>query len=212
MGLEADCIRTVEESISKLGGLDIIISNAVCLLSLPSLNPSFSPSPSTDTQPKGFTRFSPFSDLSAPTEEDWDTCYAVNVKAQIHLIKAALPTFNSNPEGGAFIITSSISGRNPGGSSMPYSVTKAAQLHLMRCLASTQGPKVRVNAVLPGWLATEWVRVSDLLITRPNEAEKLIENNQGNKYSPERVKELNKKAFLQKPASFNFLQRGRGEY
>jgi NAD(P)-dependent dehydrogenase (short-subunit alcohol dehydrogenase family) len=40
---------------------------------------------------------------------------------------------------------------------MPYSVTKAAQLHLMRCLASTQGPKVRVNAVLPGWLATEWV-------------------------------------------------------
>lgn len=38
---------------------------------------------------------------------------------------------------------------------MPYSVTKAAQLHLMRCLASTQGPKTRVNAVLPGWLATE---------------------------------------------------------
>lgn len=38
-----------------------------------------------------------------------------------------------------------------------YSVTKAAQLHLMRCLASTEGPKVRVNAVLPGWLATEWV-------------------------------------------------------
>ncbi len=42
---------------------------------------------------------------------------------------------------------------------MPYSVTKAAQLHLMRCLASTQGPKIRVNAILPGWLATEWVSV-----------------------------------------------------
>jgi NAD(P)-dependent dehydrogenase (short-subunit alcohol dehydrogenase family) len=40
---------------------------------------------------------------------------------------------------------------------MPYSVTKAAQLHLMRCLASTQGPKIRVNAVLPGFLRTEWV-------------------------------------------------------
>lgn len=39
---------------------------------------------------------------------------------------------------------------------MPYSVTKAAQLHLMRCLAGTQGPKVRVNAVLPGLLLTEW--------------------------------------------------------
>ena len=82
----------------------------------------------------------------------------MNVKAQTHLMKAALPTFTSNLEGGVFIITSSIAGRNTGGSSMPYSVTKAAQLHLMRCLATTQGPIVRVNSVLPGWLDTEWVR------------------------------------------------------
>lgn len=27
----------------------------------------------------------------------------------------------------------------------------------MKCLAHTQGPKVRVNAVLPGLLLTEWV-------------------------------------------------------
>ena len=40
---------------------------------------------------------------------------------------------------------------------MGYSVTKAAGLHLMKCLAATQGPKVRVNAVLPGLLLTEWV-------------------------------------------------------
>jgi NAD(P)-dependent dehydrogenase (short-subunit alcohol dehydrogenase family) len=53
-------------------------------------------------------------------------------------------------------MTSSIAGRLAGGSSMPYSVTKAAQLHLMKCLAATQGPKVRVNAVLPGLLLTEW--------------------------------------------------------
>lgn len=39
---------------------------------------------------------------------------------------------------------------------MPYSVTKAAQQHLMKCMASTQGAKVRVNAVLPGLLLTEW--------------------------------------------------------
>jgi NAD(P)-dependent dehydrogenase (short-subunit alcohol dehydrogenase family) len=40
---------------------------------------------------------------------------------------------------------------------MPYSVTKAAGVHLMKCLASTQGPKIRVNAILPGLLLTEWV-------------------------------------------------------
>ncbi len=39
----------------------------------------------------------------------------------------------------------------------------------MKCLAITQGPKVRVNAVLPGLLLTEWVRAysprSDLKLT-----------------------------------------------
>ncbi len=40
---------------------------------------------------------------------------------------------------------------------MAYSVTKAAHLHLMKCLAQTQGPKLRINAVLPGVLLTEWV-------------------------------------------------------
>ena len=67
---------------------------------------------------------------------------------------------------------------------MPYSVTKAAGrmdeerssvmlslqaddppmpgLHLMKCLAQTQGSKVRVNAILPGLLMTDWgARFSD---------------------------------------------------
>jgi len=39
---------------------------------------------------------------------------------------------------------------------MAYSVTKTAQLHLMKCLANTQGKNVRINAVLPGLLLTEW--------------------------------------------------------
>jgi len=133
MGKEADCTRAVQETVSKLGGIDILISNA------------------------GYTRFSKFSDLYAPTAEDWDTCFAVNVKAQTYLMREAMKTFNTNSEGGVFIITSSIAGKKTGGSCMPYSVTKAAQLHLMHCLSATQGPKVRVNAVLPGLLLTEWV-------------------------------------------------------
>ncbi|TVY62287.1 Granaticin polyketide synthase putative ketoacyl reductase [Lachnellula suecica] len=150
VGKESDCIKIVKETISHLGGLDIIISNA------------------------GYTRFATFSDLHAPTIEDWDTCHAVNVKAQIFLMREALPTFNANPDGGAFIITSSIAGVTAGGSSMPYAVSKAAQLHLMLCLASTQGPKVRVNAVLPGWLRTEW----------------------GGKYDPKLVEFLREKSWL----------------
>lgn len=32
-GLQADCVRVVKEAVSKLGGLDVIISNAVRKLS-----------------------------------------------------------------------------------------------------------------------------------------------------------------------------------
>ena len=53
----------------------------------------------------------------------------------------------------------SIQGIVTGGSSMAYAVTKAAGLHLMKCLASTQGPKMRINAILPGLLLTEWVSI-----------------------------------------------------
>ena len=31
------------------------------------------------------------------------------------------------------------------------------RLDLLKCLAATQGPKVRVNAILPGLLLTNWV-------------------------------------------------------
>lgn len=49
------------------------------------------------------------------------------------------------------------------GSSMAYAVTKAAQLQLVKCLGATQGPKIRVNTVLPGLLLTEWVGDAPLL-------------------------------------------------
>jgi NAD(P)-dependent dehydrogenase (short-subunit alcohol dehydrogenase family) len=122
----------------------------ISLSQTPFVSPIPSPYSLNLNQSQGYTRFATFFDLNAPTTEDWDTCYAVNVKAQVFLMREVLSTFNSNSEGGVFIMTSSIAGKNPSGSSMPYSVTKAAQLHLLRCLASTQGPKIRTNAVLPG--------------------------------------------------------------
>jgi NAD(P)-dependent dehydrogenase (short-subunit alcohol dehydrogenase family) len=50
---------------------------------------------------------------------------------------------------------------------MPYAVTKAAQLQLVKCLAVTVGPRIRVNTVLPGLLLTEWVCWTPLLSMRP---------------------------------------------
>lgn len=134
MCLTSECSRVVEETIEQLGGIDIVISNA------------------------GFTRFSDFADLGSMSEDEWDKCWAANVKAPLALLKAAKPTFESNPDGGAFISTGSIAAVSQSGSSMPYAVTKAAQLQLIKCLGATQGPKIRVNTVLPGLLLTEWGR------------------------------------------------------
>ncbi|KAJ4294601.1 hypothetical protein N0V90_008292 [Kalmusia sp. IMI 367209] len=83
-------------------------------------------------------------------------CWAANVKAPLALLKAAKPTFEQNTDGGVFISTGSIAAVSQAGSSMPYAVTKAAQLQLIKCLGATQGPKIRVNTVLPGLLLTEW--------------------------------------------------------
>lgn len=128
----AECVNCIQETIRAFGGLDGIIGNA------------------------GWTKFTDFNDLDAMSEADWDKCFAVNVKGQHALIKEALPTFKKNPEGGFFIITSSVAAKSLGGSSMAYSVTKAAQVHLMKCIAKVAGEKARINAVLPGLLLTDW--------------------------------------------------------
>ncbi|EKV08373.1 Short chain dehydrogenase, putative [Penicillium digitatum] len=131
-GVKDDCINAVKTTVEKLGGLDVIISNA------------------------GWTKMTDFGDLDAMDDDDWDKCWSVNVKSSFYLFKAALPTFNVNPEGGVFLITASIAGAIPAGSSLPYAVSKAASIHLMKCLAKSQGAKIRVNAILPGLLLTEW--------------------------------------------------------
>ncbi|KAF2004850.1 short-chain dehydrogenase/reductase-like protein SDR [Amniculicola lignicola CBS 123094] len=146
----AEAKRCVEESIIALGGLDIVIGNA------------------------GWTKFTTFGDLDAMDEDEWDKCWAANVKVPLALLKAAKPTFEANPEGGCFISTGSIAALTQGGSSMAYAVTKAAQFQLIKCLGLTQGHKIRVNTVLPGLLLTEW----------------------GQKYSPEKIEALKQTAPL----------------
>lgn len=152
VGIETECRRLVVETIAALGGLDVIISNAVC-----TPVPPPPPTPCPLTQPQGWTRFSPFSDLNGLSSADWDRCYAVNVKATMFLVQSAEATFRSNSEGGVVLVTSSCAATNAAGSSIAYAVSKAAGLHLVQCLATATGEwGVRVNAVLPGLLLTEW--------------------------------------------------------
>ncbi|KAL8943082.1 MAG: hypothetical protein Q9216_001282 [Gyalolechia sp. 2 TL-2023] len=156
-GILVECENTVQKSIDGLGGLDIIVSNAVSW---------FSPSRSAVIKQGECRAGRNLRNLVTSTLYRRRNgirhaiCWAVNCKGNLHLLRKALPTFNANPEGGVFLMTSSIAAIGTQGSAMAYSVSKAAGLQLMKCLATTQGPKVRVNAVLPGLLLTEWVSLS----------------------------------------------------
>ncbi|KIW46295.1 uncharacterized protein PV06_01975 [Exophiala oligosperma] len=132
VGVAADCARLVQETVKQLGGIDVLVNNA------------------------GWTRFAKFGDINDLSHDEWDKCWHVNVMSQLCLMQEVAPLFNANPDGGVFLISSSIAGISCAGSSMGYSVTKAAGVHMMKCLASTQGPKIRVNAILPGLLLTDW--------------------------------------------------------
>ncbi|KAF2436203.1 NAD(P)-binding protein [Tothia fuscella] len=103
----------------------------------------------------GWTRVRDFLNFSEGTlEEDWDKCFIYNVKSHLWLMEAAKNALEDSE--GAFISTASLAGVKPSGSSLPYSVTKAAQIHLVKGLALICGPKIRVNSVSPGLLLTEW--------------------------------------------------------
>lgn len=130
---EDDCRALVQKSIAALGGLDIIVSNA------------------------GNTKIAPFEDVFALSSLDWDYTFNTLVKSNIFLMQEVLAVFNSNPNGGCFLIMSSLAALVTDGSSLAYSVSRAATNHLVRCLAKCQGPKIRVNAVCPGLTDTERV-------------------------------------------------------
>jgi NAD(P)-dependent dehydrogenase (short-subunit alcohol dehydrogenase family) len=60
--------------------------------------------------------------------------------------------------GGAIVNLSSIGGLRADAAIGVYNVTKAAIVHLTRVLAVELGPKVRVNAIAPGLIKTDFAR------------------------------------------------------
>jgi NAD(P)-dependent dehydrogenase (short-subunit alcohol dehydrogenase family) len=125
--------RLVSETVEKFGRLDVVVSNA------------------------GWTRLTNFFDLEQQVnDDDWDKCFNVNVKSHLWLLYAAKPYLEKSEGGGSFVTVASLAGVRPSGSSLPYSVTKAAEIHLMKGLAIICGKSVRCNSVSPGLMMTEW--------------------------------------------------------
>ena len=96
----------------------------------------------------------PHDDLDALTDEILRKTFDVNVFGTWWLTKAAMPHLRQSPDANVVMVTS-VAGIRPTGSSIAYSMTKAALNQLTMLLAKSCGP-VRVNAVAPGLVATPW--------------------------------------------------------
>jgi 3-oxoacyl-[acyl-carrier protein] reductase len=102
------------------------------------------------------TRFIDRSDLEALTDDVWGEIMRVNLMGTFYCCRAAAQALRQTR--GAVVNIASIAGERASGSSIPYSVSKAAVLQLTRQLAAALAPEVRVNAVTPGLLSTRWYR------------------------------------------------------
>ena len=132
-----DVERAVANAKRALGGLDGLVNNA-------GVNAYF--------------------DAVAMTEDDWDSVFAVDLKAAWMLAKAALPGLIER--GGAIVNISSIQARLTLRGFFPYAAAKAGLEGLTRSLALEYAPAgVRVNAVAPGYTETrlvqEWFDLQD---------------------------------------------------
>ena len=87
---------------------------------------------------------------------EWDRTFAVNVRGNFQVTRAAVPLLKKGSEP-AVVFTASIVGLRPGPQPLPYSASKAAIVSMTKMLAWNLGPDIRVNAVAPGWMEGEWM-------------------------------------------------------
>jgi NAD(P)-dependent dehydrogenase (short-subunit alcohol dehydrogenase family) len=82
---------------------------------------------------------------------------ALNLLAPFTVAQAANRVMQAREEGGAIVNVASVSGTRPSPRSAAYGAAKAGLLNLTQTLAVEWAPRVRVNAVVAGLMATEQV-------------------------------------------------------
>ncbi|WP_326837015.1 SDR family oxidoreductase [Amycolatopsis rhabdoformis] len=120
-----DLVAAVSE---RWGRLDVVVNNA------------------------GVARWFPHRDLDAVPDEWWHQVLGVNLLGPWHLSRAAAPALRATA--GVIVNVASVAGLTVSGSSIPYAVSKAALIHLTKLLAVALAPRVRVNAIAPGYIDT----------------------------------------------------------
>ena len=103
----------------------------------------------------GVTKFAnDHADLEAVGAADFLRLYSVNVVGAYQMIRAGRALLEAG--GGAVVNTASVAGVIGIGSSVPYAASKGAMITMTLSLARALAPKIRVNAICPGFIDTPW--------------------------------------------------------
>ncbi len=105
----------------------------------------------------GVTKFAnDHADLDAVSSDDFLRLYAVNVVGAFQMVRAARALLEAATTPSAVVNTASIAGVMGIGSSVPYAASKGALITMTLSLARALAPKIRVNAINPGFIDTPW--------------------------------------------------------
>ncbi|WP_441278223.1 SDR family NAD(P)-dependent oxidoreductase [Tardiphaga sp. 172_B4_N1_3] len=104
----------------------------------------------------GYTKPIPIGDLDALTDDFIDDMFKVNWRGQFAAIRAFAPLLKASGDG-LIVNVSSIAGLNGVGSNLAYAAIKAGIDTMTKSLARALAPAVRVMAVSPGVVATDFV-------------------------------------------------------
>ncbi|MBO0765956.1 MAG: glucose 1-dehydrogenase [Hyphomicrobiaceae bacterium] len=128
---DADC-RRVAGAAARFGRIDALVNNA------------------------GVTKHvQNHADLDGLSKEDFLRLFSVNTVGPFQMVRACRSLLEA-AERASVLMTSSIAGINGMGSSVAYAASKAALNTMTLSLARALAPKVRVNAVCPGFMDTRW--------------------------------------------------------
>lgn len=116
------CTAAVEEGLSRLGGLDVLINNV------------------------GAGAVREFDDI---TDDQWHATMELNFMSYVRVTRACLPTLRGT-EGASIVNNASDLAKQPEALPVDYAASKAAVLAVTKGLARKEGPLIRVNAVAPG--------------------------------------------------------------
>ncbi len=128
VGRWADCDRLVETAYEQFGRVDVLVNNA-------GMSPVYE-------------------SLVDVSEDLFDKVIAVNLRGPFRLA-SLIGTRMAAGEGGSILNVSSIAAVQPTAHEMPYAVAKAGLNNLTVGLSHSFGPKVRVNALMPGPFLTD---------------------------------------------------------